>query len=556
MPPDHRRIWTARGTTQHFPKRVTSPKIRPYKKSPPPKHRLTMEEAMTHEGSEQLASMSSQWLEEAERIEKSSPPPTLEQQVGDVLLTKNIRIVDLLKLWDPNGDGQILRAEFRLNLRALGLDLNFQEADLLFDTYDGDKSGSIEVDELKTAFTKLKEAAKVVRAQLIEPRRRAKVLRDRAAAAQEAASAVAQAEQLEKELRELKAGLESTLDVQLGLILVRRKIKVGELVGTWTKSHVVQRELSKKEFREHVRMLLPPTVNGASSPRMLIDSLFDAIDTDGSGYLDLSEAKVALKDLQQKAADAMKEKEQKSDEAMRMRRKATRKTQQALHPEQTPLSPPLPEASPELPPPPAEGDSAGGSSTRRDFASLLRKGFMSPERQAQKDAEAERKRVAQQRAQQAIKRMGQRRLAMGWTTWIDYHEQRLAKLDQLRQGLVRLTKGELFRGWAKWRDDYFARVRIIQLLGNTVHRISMQDEFRGWAGWAAFMEMQREKQRLQRLAARSAARLKGPKFLAFFDFWRQEQRLAALARGDLGLGGVPPWLRLLHQCGLKCIPAA
>jgi len=89
-----------------------------------------------------------------------------------------------------------------------------------------------------------------------------------------------------------------------------------------------------------------------------------------------------------------------------------------------------------------------------------------------------------------------------------------------------------------------------------VHRISMQDEFRGWAGWAAFMEMQREKQRLQRLAARSAARLKGPKFLAFFDFWRQEQRLAALARGDLGLGGVPPWLRLLHQCGLKCIPAA
>ena len=54
----------------------------------------------------------------------------------------------------------------------------------------------------------------------------------------------------------------------------------------------------------YVRLLLPAT---QTSPRGLyatsaIDALFDRIDEDRSGFLDLREAKHALKDLQQRAA--------------------------------------------------------------------------------------------------------------------------------------------------------------------------------------------------------------------------------------------------------------
>ena len=64
MPPDRRGIWTPRSTTKIFPKRPIAPKIKfPYKPPKPPAHRMSIEEAMTEEGSETLAGMASSWLE-------------------------------------------------------------------------------------------------------------------------------------------------------------------------------------------------------------------------------------------------------------------------------------------------------------------------------------------------------------------------------------------------------------------------------------------------------------------------------------------------------------
>ena len=59
---------------------------------------MSIKEAMTHEGAEELAAIAKRWLEEAARIEKSTPEPTFEQRVGDMLDQKRINVKALLKL--------------------------------------------------------------------------------------------------------------------------------------------------------------------------------------------------------------------------------------------------------------------------------------------------------------------------------------------------------------------------------------------------------------------------------------------------------------------------
>ena len=56
MPPTSKGVWSPRNTTRKFPFRVIPVKANfPYKAPPRPKRRVTIEEAMTHEGAETLA---------------------------------------------------------------------------------------------------------------------------------------------------------------------------------------------------------------------------------------------------------------------------------------------------------------------------------------------------------------------------------------------------------------------------------------------------------------------------------------------------------------------
>ena len=81
---------------------------------------MTIEEAMTHEGAEQLGRMADAWLEEALQLEKNAGALlTLDQKIGDILMLNDIAIPMLMRQWDASGDGSITRAEFRLAVRAL-----------------------------------------------------------------------------------------------------------------------------------------------------------------------------------------------------------------------------------------------------------------------------------------------------------------------------------------------------------------------------------------------------------------------------------------------------
>jgi len=82
-------------------------------------------------------------------------------------------------------------------------------------------------------------------------------------------------------------------------VLVRKKSNPKDLVAEWDRKH--KGEISKVEFRQGVRGL------GLKADNKDIDILFDTIDTDGGGSLDLPELKDALKEMQEKEAEAMME---------------------------------------------------------------------------------------------------------------------------------------------------------------------------------------------------------------------------------------------------------
>ena len=91
--------------------------------------------------------------------EQAAPPPShapctrrrqapLVVQLRRALVANMVRVVDLFKEWDANGDGTVSKAEFQRALPMLGLNAPRDEVGKLFDSWDPDRSGSLEIAEL------------------------------------------------------------------------------------------------------------------------------------------------------------------------------------------------------------------------------------------------------------------------------------------------------------------------------------------------------------------------------------------------------------------------
>ena len=136
--------------------------------------------------------------------------------------------------------------------------------------------------------------------------------------------------------------------MQFGIVVAKRKIKVGEVVGSWCKSrggnmsargassargargeHELQR-LTRKEFKDEVGRL-DVKLAGKPATRKALGALFDSVDTDKSGSLDVEEAKAALKKWQAKAVESYAELEEKKKEVKRAKVYAARQCVFAHH---------------------------------------------------------------------------------------------------------------------------------------------------------------------------------------------------------------------------------
>jgi len=87
-----------------------------------------------------------------------------------------------------------------------------------------------------------------------------------------------------------------TVASKLGRLLMEKAIKVEGLMSEWDRNH--DGDISKQEFRLNVRKL--GLLEGEASTKEL-DALYESLDVDGSGALDLEEMKYALKGLQSNA---------------------------------------------------------------------------------------------------------------------------------------------------------------------------------------------------------------------------------------------------------------
>ena len=240
-------VWTPRHTTKLFPGRkpkhtfqpeiIAGPYVPP---PPPPSHKKPPPVKERGPPAEELIDIGKTWRAEAAELEKKGSEgdkPTLGIQLGLLLLTKDDFIKRVLKDWDSKGKGEFLKAEFRLNLRNVGLNPSSAEADSLFDSWDEDGGGSLDLKELKEALLKAQAAAKKYKQRTSGNPNSEKVqaLIRRAQLAEAAAEVTAAAERLEEEHETMSRRLQESVDVRLGGLLSRRRIKPGAVVTSWAK---------------------------------------------------------------------------------------------------------------------------------------------------------------------------------------------------------------------------------------------------------------------------------------------------------------------------------
>ena len=318
---------------------------------------------LTNAMANDLIAEAEKWDAEAERLatqpmrRKMHPYfSDVERELGRCLLKispKRSKVEAHVVAWDRGRDGAVSKGEFRIHVKQLGIQVeNVYEIDELYDHYDIDHSGIIEVEELKVvlgqlhkrcmenaiAFAQMQKATDGSSTVGMDSITQQKVerLRLRAKAARDAAETRRLIEVAEEELQQLKDMIEGTIHVQLGALLVRRGIKIGEILGTWIgprgkheQSHT--RELKKSEFKDEVTRLGLKIKDTLVDPKV-IGQLFDEIDTDKSGYLDLKEVKAALKKWQGWSDEAYSEQKTKEGELSKLRAFAARKMQEAFKP--------------------------------------------------------------------------------------------------------------------------------------------------------------------------------------------------------------------------------
>ena len=90
-------------------------------------------------------------------LDPSSSIP-IAHQLRDILANESVRVVDLFRDWDEDGNGLIDKAEFRKAMPLLGVSMAAEAADALFDSWDVDGSGEIEYGELNKLLRRTVDA--------------------------------------------------------------------------------------------------------------------------------------------------------------------------------------------------------------------------------------------------------------------------------------------------------------------------------------------------------------------------------------------------------------
>jgi len=114
-------------------------------------------------------------------------------------------------------------------------------------------------------------------------------------------------------------------DVQLGQLIMKRNLKIGDVITKWDPSG--DGSVDKGEFRTNVIAM------GVKAEPEAIDELFDSLDDDGGGELDVKELKDLLTRLKDTAQQAAAQDAEAEAKAVALR-KAASKLQSVLRAEE------------------------------------------------------------------------------------------------------------------------------------------------------------------------------------------------------------------------------
>ena len=244
------------------------------------------------------------WEEES-RIKELMATQPLIVRLGELLQKQQVRAIDLLRTWDLNNDGVVSKEEFHDRMCMLSLRTTVAESDALFEDLDDDRSGFLELTELKYHLHRMTGVAAHAKAELASMQDQVRLLRQRGRLADQVSSALnngeASAEKTLQRRPSLTAKLGSTLPMTM---------KPAELLKSWD-TISVDGVVSRIEFRSNVSSLLPEV------DYREIDSLFADFDQDHSNYLELNEITSMLKILtvaaEEEAAASAEEIEKQRD---------------------------------------------------------------------------------------------------------------------------------------------------------------------------------------------------------------------------------------------------
>lgn len=182
-----------------------------------------------------------------------------------------IKVLDLFLEWDADHSGEVTKGEFRNEMSKLGLETHQTEVDALFDSWDPDRSGSLELKELervlrRTTMLDKKLCAGAVELQL--KKGNSKSLRASAADMSSFSSCFDLDEASDEPFAvQLHRMLQDTSRDQGG--------RLADLFREWDTDESGQ--LSKPEFRLAMRKI------SYALPSEDIDHVFDSMDPDRSG---------------------------------------------------------------------------------------------------------------------------------------------------------------------------------------------------------------------------------------------------------------------------------
>ena len=212
------------------------------------------------------------------------------EQLRKALQTNSMRVVDLFRDWDDNGDGLISKKEFRQAMPALGLNVDRSHADALFDSFDPDGSGTIEYHELNKLLRKqgpaLAAELQAGAAGEIETSSSNKTkIRKTDVKARGSLAGLSSTALSAVDLSDLTprsdgsradgAGAATSVQGLLRKLLAKNWMRVSDLFRAWDTNG--DGLVSRSEFVVAMRQL------GVTAPAAAIDGLFCSFDTDMSG---------------------------------------------------------------------------------------------------------------------------------------------------------------------------------------------------------------------------------------------------------------------------------